>query len=409
MKKRGTPPAEHARLSPSAADGWMVCRDYANVNYGRPRKSSIYSAEGTAAHYILECCLLFGMQPSDFLGTTIGADGFQFYIDDEFVHYLTPVLDRVLSIGGELHAEHRVNLDKWMPGQFGTLDIGIIHPDFIYIGDLKYGAGEPVQAELNRQLMIYALGFWWNVARHKTKATKFIIEIHQPRASGGGGIFEIELWDLLAFGVEVEYAAARTYGDNLPRTASDKGCRWCEGADTCATFAEYNLALVQKTFAEIDEEEELDVTYPMPNPRSITPEQRARILMHEKLFNIWFERLKNSAIEDAKAGKPTPHQKLVYGREGDREWGDEDIATDLLVDFAGSKAYKKKLISPAQAEKIVSARDWKKLQPLITRAEGKPVLVSASDRREAIPSVVAMFREIPVEDELFEDVSVDDI
>lgn len=408
MKKKSKE-TEHARLSPSAADGWMVCADYANVNYGRPRKSSVYSAEGTVAHYILECCLLFGLEPVNFQGKTLSADGFSFYIDEEFTHYLTPVLDRVLSIGGELHAEHRVNLDKWMPGQFGTLDIGIIHPDFIYIGDLKYGAGEPVQAELNRQLMIYALGFWWNVARHKTKATKFIIEIHQPRATGGGGVFEIDLWELLAFGAEVEYRAAKTYGENLPRVASEKGCRWCEEADRCATLAEYNLALMCKTFDQLDEEEENDITYPMPNPRSITPEQRARILMHQKMFNVWFEKLHTAALEDAMAGRPTPHQKVVYGREGDREWGDDEIAEDLLREMLGRKAFKKKLVSPAQAEKLVSKTDWQSLQKLITRAEGKPVLVAASDRREAIQSVVAMFDEIPIEDEEFEDFSLDDL
>lgn len=49
--------------------------------------------------------------------------------------------------------------------------------------------------------------------------------------------------------------------------------------------------------------------------------------------------------------------------------------------------YNMKLTSPTQAEKILkkdSPRRWTKLEPLITRAEGKPVVTLESDPRPAL-------------------------
>lgn len=376
----------------------MICAGYAQANEGRKRRSSVYSAEGTLAHDVFECCLLYGLEARDFEGHKRKVDGYEFTVDHEMSRHLQPVIDHVRTIPGELYTEHRVNLDKWMPGQFGTLDLGIVHKDYIYIGDLKYGAGEAVEAVDNRQLRIYALGFWWNIARHLTDATNFIIEIHQPRAEGGGGKWEVSLEELLEFGEEVRKCAAATYKKNAPRVASPKGCRWCEAASDCKEFARMNLEMVRMTFDDLDEEEEFDIIKPMPDVNKITPEQRARILLHQRSFNIWFEKLHAGAVADAVAGKPTPHQKLVVGRRPPRDWADDEIAEELLVACLGEKAFSRKLISPSQAEGLLRPRDWKRISDrLVTQGEGKPSLVSASDRREAIPSIVAMFRELDEE------------
>lgn len=49
--------------------------------------------------------------------------------------------------------------------------------------------------------------------------------------------------------------------------------------------------------------------------------------------------------------------------------------------------YSMKLISPTQAEKLIkkdNPRRWTKLESLITRAEGKPVVTLESDPRPAL-------------------------
>ena len=100
---------------------------------------------------------------------------------------LQPGIDQILEYSGKMFVEERLDLGRWMPGQFGTLDCGIAGEELIVISDLKYGSGVPVQAVKNTQQMIYALGFWDQFARHITDAKQFLIIIDQPRNAGGGG------------------------------------------------------------------------------------------------------------------------------------------------------------------------------------------------------------------------------
>src|SRR5690606_17563391 len=125
-------------------------------------------------------------------------------VDKQWVRWLQPGIDRMREFGGVFHSEHKVDLSHWLgPDQFGTLDRGIYRDDLIIISDLKFGAGVPVHPEENEQLMLYALGFWYNVARHHTKTRDVLINIDQPRADGGGGDWYTTVDHLLEFG---EYA-----------------------------------------------------------------------------------------------------------------------------------------------------------------------------------------------------------
>ena len=146
------------------------------------RESSEYAAEGTVAHHVREMCLRFGLEPEDFIGQQIGADGYSFTVTEDMADHLRPGIEFVRERKGKVYNEYQVRFDRWLPGQFGTLDVGITAPDEIIINDLKYGAGKPVSAKENEQLMIYALGFWDNVARHETDATDFLLVVDQPRA-----------------------------------------------------------------------------------------------------------------------------------------------------------------------------------------------------------------------------------
>lgn len=54
--------------------------------------------------------------------------------------------------------EQKVDFSKWVPEGFGTSDVVVLSDKTIEIIDLKYGKGVPVDAYLNPQLMLYALG-----------------------------------------------------------------------------------------------------------------------------------------------------------------------------------------------------------------------------------------------------------
>jgi hypothetical protein len=151
--------AAHARLGPSDSSRWLNCAGAVNFTKDYPNEATEFAAEGTVAHWVREQCLDLGFEPFDFVGTKMRADGFMFEVDAEMAEHLQPGIDEIREFDGPLFVERRISLDRWMPGQFGTLDAGVAGEKLIVISDLKFGEGVPVQAVENTQQMIYALGF----------------------------------------------------------------------------------------------------------------------------------------------------------------------------------------------------------------------------------------------------------
>lgn len=370
----------------------MTCFGSIRLTTGRPRESSVYSAEGTAAHWVRGTCLELGLDVRHFVGQTIAADGYTFEVKPEWVDYLQPGIDRLREMRGTMIVEHRVTLDTWMPGQFGTLDAGVVDGDLVVVNDLKFGAGELVDAERNKQLMIYALGFWDNIARRGSTGKRIRLEIDQPRA-GGISTWETTLDDLLAFGEEVKVAAARTYEPDAPLQASPKGCRWCPIKADCGEHARYLLEVFSAKFDDLDTA--ALIGEPPGFPNHVTPARRSYILEHEKMFTGWMTALYESALSDALAGREVPGLKAVPGRAGARAWSDEDEAAKVLgAVLPDDKVFESKVISPTTAEKRLSTKQWDKVKGLITRSDPKPILVPLSDKREAIKPITEMFDDL---------------
>jgi len=80
--------------------------------------------------------------------------------------------------------------------------------------------------------------------------------------------------------------------------------------------------------------------------------------------------------------------KIVHGRSN-RQWGDEKVAEKKLNEMLGEKAYNKKLLSVAQAEKAIGKENKSDISYLIIKPEGAPTLVQDTDNREAISSISA--------------------
>jgi len=114
------------------------------------------------------------------------------------------------------------------------------------------------------------------------------------------------------------------------------------------------------------------------------------------------------------AGRAMPGWKLVEGKQGNRKFSDEMEAEAMLKSFRLKKEemYDFTLISPTSAEKLTTAMDekgkpligakqWAKLQNLITRSDGKPSVAPASDRRPAWqpPQVENDFETLPADDD----------
>lgn len=365
-----------------------------------PETSSEFSSEGTAAHTVRERCLVGGQDVEAFVGELIEADGRKFEVTQDWVDFLQPGIDRIREAKGfEWVFEYRVEMDPWIPGGFGTLDAGGISVDLIIIDDLKFGRGEIVEAERNKQLMIYALGFWMNYARHKTNAKRFLLRIDQPRVTGLGSQWEVTLDELLVFAEEVAAAYLRTLDPDAPLQPSLKGCRFCRAAHNAACYAldQFVLDLLGLTLDDLDAERTKEPT--LIEYETLEPERRSYVLTHTGMIKSWLSNLHSAALNDAMLGNPVPGFKAV-ATVGDRQWADPTAAEEFWkAKMPAKDIYSQKLKSPAQMEKVAGTRTWAKAQELIHRPDGPPALVPESDKREALIPLIDLLEDLDDEPE----------
>lgn len=396
---------QHHRHSPSGAEAWFACPGMLNKSDGLPDETSEFASEGTAMHTVRERCLKEGTDVSDLIGEWIEADDLRFEVTAEWAHWLQPGIDRIREAKGFTWVvEHRTQMDPWIPGGFGTLDTLGISKDLIVIDDFKGGRGIIVPAERNKQLMIYALGAWMNYARTRTKATRFLLRIDQPRVAGGGDEWYVELDELLAFAEELEAAVKRTLDPNAPLNPGEKQCQFCRAARNlrCEALDAFVLDLLGLVPEDLDsvlkEKPELIATDTM------TPERRSYVLAHAKLISGWLSTIRSTALHDAIQGEEVPGFKAV-ATEGDRAWTSEQQAEEFFKGKIPDKdMYNRKLKSPAQMELAVGTRNWAKAQDLITRPEGPPALVPESDKRPALLPLSDLLDALPdMDDDEFED------
>jgi hypothetical protein len=365
-------------------------------DYPRDTGNNGFADLGTFAHSIREQCLEFGFDAYDFIGHKGTINGVTYECDDEMAGHLQPGIDEIRSFEGQLFIEKRIDLGRWMPGQFGTLDAGVAGKRLIFISDLKYGEGVPVQAVDNTQQMIYALGFWDQIARHITDATKFLIAIDQPRHSEGGGYWPVTLDQLLAFGEELAVKAKLTEDPDAPLIPSDKGCLWCPAANMpgrhggCPAHHQWMADNIDLRFEDLDELESLGVDWQPPKLTNLTPERRAHIVRAKSQIEKWLEKLHADELATRIAHGPSNGLKAVAGRRPPQKWRDDATAEAYLAQRVDDpeKIFTRKLISPSQGEKMLGfKKDNHFPSALVDRGTPKPVLVPEADKRSPLQSV----------------------
>ncbi|MFC7704850.1 DUF2800 domain-containing protein [Plastorhodobacter daqingensis] len=405
--------AAHAKLSPSSCARWSTCTasvaliDRLKSDGVVPeRSSSIYAAEGTAAHEVRELSLQLGLDPHDFIGMKIVADGYEFTVSEEMAEYLVPGIDWIRERTDDVDVEIRVDLSPWLPGQFGTMDGGFlmvtVDASALVASDLKYGSGEPVSPEKNKQQMLYALGYWH--FKDRPKVDKVIVVIDQPRA-GGMKFWECSLDELLAFGEEMKVVYAKITSGDTEFVPSDYACRWCEARDPnpakgylgCPAYNEWQLSIFQGAFDDLDAEPHF------PEAHTLTPERRYYIVRHASMAQKWLAGLHQASLEAALMGNPDPGSKAVIGQRGNRYFVDEVAAQEVLTGAVGEAAFKpRQLIGITEAEKLLKPgkkkqghpEAWEALQKLVDQPDGKPILVPADDARPALTPIADMFDDL---------------
>src|SRR5690606_28945704 len=121
-------PTAHARLGPSSAARWLRCLGSANLieDLDEPDEGGIAADEGTILHSFCEDCLRGGLHPFDLVGETREHNGYRYTLTEDDADQILSGLDRIDDIPGKLFIEKRLDLSRWMPGQFGTSDVSVV-------------------------------------------------------------------------------------------------------------------------------------------------------------------------------------------------------------------------------------------------------------------------------------------
>jgi hypothetical protein len=209
-------------------------------------------------------------------------------------HALLPGIDRCRQFLGKTFIELRVNTTPWVGRdedgneQGGTLDFGCVGEELIVISDLKFGRNIPVEAIRNYQQVLYALGFYHQVAKHITKATKFLIIIDQPRNSAGGGEWPVELAELEAIGEWIKVRAAETFDPAAPCTPSKDACTWCPAAKkmgACPEYEAWQISMLEQEIQDLDDFDAFGSALTVPDVSVMTPARITAIYMHRAMLS----------------------------------------------------------------------------------------------------------------------------
>jgi hypothetical protein len=361
-----------------------------------PKSTSAYAAEGTAAHELGEMCLRSGNNAADHIGAVMTVQGTAFEVTEEMAEAVQVYLDTVradlaaVGKGAVFMIENKFRLDWLYPGLFGTNDALVGEPfGVLKIFDYKHGVGVAVEVEDNTQMMYYALGG----AKGETYEDVELVVV-QPRAPHSDGRVRrqrMPIEELMRWAQEVLLPGAKATED--PSAPLDTGdhCRFCPALAVCPLQKERAMTIAAEVFAPVPSAP--------PSPEAIPYEKLRQILDKADLIEAWLKACREhvkALLETGKASAEEVGYKLVPGRAS-RKWVDDKEAETWLEAMLGDEAYvPRKLVSVAQAEKVLKGPAKKALAEMISEVRGVS-MVPISDKREALaPSATTAFEEVEV-------------
>ncbi|MGL4516785.1 MAG: DUF2800 domain-containing protein [Shewanella sp.] len=373
----------HAKLSASGSARWLNCPGSVAAESGRPDSRSGAAAEGTAAHELADLCLRNDYSADHYLDRTIEG----YVVTPEMVDHVQGYIDYVrdLARGGQLLPEQRVDFSPWVIDGFGTSDAIIFAGTVCHIVDLKYGKGVPVAADNNSQAMLYALGVYNDFGMLFDEVEAFELHIYQPRI-GNFSRWRVTLTDLLKWGEWVRLRVDMTTDPDAERVPGDKQCTFCKAKGDCPALLAYTERLIMAEFDDLDD---------LPDPHRLTRQQLTAVLTGKKLIESWLSAVEASVYERmTEGGESFDGLKIVAGRSS-RSWRDEAMAAEMLLTLRDEQeVYSRKLISPAQAEKLLGRKVAAELADHIVKSDGKPVMVPATDPRKSINDCAECFDDL---------------
>jgi hypothetical protein len=340
-------------IRPSGIGRTIACPASVRLSAQVPYQESGEAAKiGTAIHALAEHCYMKDLNPALFVGKVF--EGIA--MTEENCDFAQQHLQAIWDIEEEL-GEGTVSVEKFLPYQEspsfkcgGTADVIGISKEKrkIIIADLKTGRGY-VDAE-SEQLKLYSLA-----------------------AMESGGLYQdidtIELWIIQPHHGEVrkhtmttqdlvdwehyilQPAIENVLNPLFPPVPSDSACQYCAAKTICPAQANIVETVVAAPPVEV-----------------LTEEQISVLLMKFDMVEDYIKAVRDHALKRMELGAVIQGWQLVPKRAL-RSWTSEDEAYKGLLALGLDKdqVMKTELITPAQAEKLLTKDLKPSLEPLTSR------------------------------------------
>lgn len=409
---------KHALLSPSGANKWVACAAAPAAERDAPPDSiNIYSAEGTAAHFLASECLdQGGFALGDCKGLFIyvgnQVDGgeatweptekgysYKFPVTSDMVGHVDKYLASLKEFVGEdglLMVEQRLNIEP-ITGEKdagGTSDAIVIRGSELQVHDLKYGMKD-VDAYENKQLLIYAAaaleeyGFMYEI-------DTVTLVIHQPRKFDNPSVHTMPIaeFELLVEPIKVAAAVALKVLDDdedyMRFAFAGNHCSdsYCKARHDCPVLLREVQEATKEAgdFLEVTEAGLIDTTDDSFFHR--LGELAAKVPMVE----AWCKDIMSRVTEEVLVkGNKVPGFKAVMGKKGNRSWTSEEAFAEVVkgMRIKRETVFVEKPVSPAvldtlKKDGVVTEDHWKRFQKVVTWADAKPTIAPASDKRPEV-------------------------
>lgn len=369
-------PDKHALLSASGSDRWIHCTPSARLEERMPEEPSLYAAEGTVAHAKAEAKLRNWIDGHPRKKVAC-EDGEMDEATTAYKEYVMEVFNKEKkdTPDTDIFVEVQLDLNRWIPGGFGTADCVIVSDTALHIIDFKYGKGVTVNAEKNSQLSLYAAGA---IQRYclMYDFDKVVLHIFQPRkdhiSEWTTNTGEILNW--LKF--TVEPAAKQAIDGKGPQVPGD-WCRFCKVRANCRARAQW----VQEAAAE---DKRL-------NGLLLSDDEIAALLPKIKPIQDWCDDISAFALNQALEGTHYAGYKLVEGTSR-RKITDEQKAITALENngYTAEQVTETKILGITKLEKLTGKKAFTEiLGDLVDKPPGAPVLVPESDKRPELKKAAA--------------------
>jgi hypothetical protein len=333
-----------------------------------PRPSSVYADLGTLLHNAVAQVLDQGVTPESLLGMKYQD---QVLTQDHIDNKLHVALNLLGEIDPKLEMEYAVETEvgfgDFLPNVFGSCDLlGRIGNRAIVL-DWKFGDGVAVGVEENEQLLFYA------AAAMRTESVKWVFDgateiecvIVQPPS--------VKRWVTTVERVKIfENNLVASVKESQKKNAglsAGEHCRWCSAKPICPKMTGAVDRALQDQLA------------------SLNADMIGGYLKNCDLLEQWITDLRALAHQMLEADKPVPGWKLVNKR-ATRQWANDDQADDVLSKvIPKDELYVAKMISPAQAEKVLKKLGEQLPDDLVIAVSSGSTLAREEDPRPAVVQI----------------------